>query len=347
MRDPVAETRDSSPSSVNLSSVCLQTSSCIPSLSSSLISSSCFSLSSVKSDLWSSACTPHTFVSPSVRASFAPFVRSSRCSARTGFPSTSARAVSALPVSDHFDHFDSPFDSSSTDADMDKFSRVQVPCSNLRCTYTRPSGVSSSDPHEDDGGKKPEPSSGHSFEDMYPCSDHCVNNSSFHRAENLRGPRLSSRVTEKTRLCRFLLSAVFVLCFFLSPGEVEAIICRIDASDGLLAAATAAGSATAALDIYSLPLCRSPYLVNSAIPPRDSPHIGLYAGGELDSNTLHQEFVRSVFVSHLYLGTELEKLVRVCLLYIFVYMFLGYICCVWLPTCVRLHRSIYSYHLYR
>ncbi|PHJ25068.1 lung seven transmembrane receptor [Cystoisospora suis] len=277
MRDPVAETRHSSPSSVSLSSVCFRISSCIPPLSSSLISSSSFSLSSVKSDFSPSACTRRTFVSPNVPASL---VRSSRCSSRTGFSSTSPHTISVLPVSDHFD---SPFDSSSTIPDMDKFPSVHVPRSNMRCTYTRQSnGVSSSDPHEDDNGKKSEPPNGHSFEDMYSLSDHCVLNSSFHSAENPRRPTLSSRVTKKTRLYRCLLSAVFVVFSFLSPGEVEAIICRIDASDGLLAAATAAGSATAALDIYSLPLCRSPYLVNSAIPPRDSPHIGLYAGGVID-----------------------------------------------------------------
>ncbi|CBZ55517.1 conserved hypothetical protein [Neospora caninum Liverpool] len=62
----------------------------------------------------------------------------------------------------------------------------------------------------------------------------------------------------------------------------EAIVCGIEASDGLLAAATAAGSSTPALDIYALPLCRLPYLVNAAIPPKDAPHIGLEAGGVID-----------------------------------------------------------------
>ncbi|EPR58731.1 hypothetical protein TGGT1_216890 [Toxoplasma gondii GT1] len=120
-------------------------------------------------------------------------------------------------------------------------------------------------------------------------------------------PRVSRRRRSRlSQLRRFLLQAAFVLLFsavFASfSGQhtteffAEAIVCGVEAPDGLLAAATAAGSSTPALDIFALPLCRLPYLVNSAIPPKDAPHVGLLAGGFID---IDLEILPSNYVNNL------------------------------------------------
>ncbi|KEP63039.1 UNVERIFIED_CONTAM: hypothetical protein HHA_216890 [Hammondia hammondi] len=129
----------------------------------------------------------------------------------------------------------------------------------------------------------------------------CVSLSSSRRSVRMLSPtplRSSARMSSPRRrsrlsqLYRFLLQAAFVVLFpavFASfSGQqitgffAEAIVCGVEAPDGLLAAATAAGSSTPALDVFALPLCRLPYLVNSAIPPKDAPHVGLLAGGFID-----------------------------------------------------------------
>ncbi|KAL8448152.1 hypothetical protein Emed_003965 [Eimeria media] len=63
--------------------------------------------------------------------------------------------------------------------------------------------------------------------------------------------------------------------------SVTAIVCEIDARDGLEAATasvTAAASDRQQL-LHMLPLCRVPYLVNSQLPPKDVPHVGMEKGG--------------------------------------------------------------------
>ncbi|PFH33558.1 hypothetical protein BESB_077750 [Besnoitia besnoiti] len=81
-----------------------------------------------------------------------------------------------------------------------------------------------------------------------------------------------------------------------APLFADAVICRVDASEGLVAAAAAGGGAAAPFDVFALPLCRLPYLVNSAIPPRDAPHVGLDAGGviEIDLELLPANYVNNL-----------------------------------------------------
>lgn len=109
--------------------------------------------------------------------------------------------------------------------------------------------------------------------------------SSAHKLRRLR-PRYSLGVCI-TRWCssHFLMAVtmlVFLLLLPLQQQGVTAIVCEVDARDGLEAAT--ASVATAAADrqqlVHMLPLCRVPYLVNSQLPPKDVPHVGMERGGE-------------------------------------------------------------------
>ncbi|KAL8271216.1 hypothetical protein Esti_004877 [Eimeria stiedai] len=76
--------------------------------------------------------------------------------------------------------------------------------------------------------------------------------------------------------------ATLVLLLLLQQQQcATAIVCEIDAREGLEAAT--ASVAAAASDrqqlLHMLPLCRVPYLVNSQLPPKDVPHVGMEKGG--------------------------------------------------------------------
>ncbi|KAL8455315.1 hypothetical protein Emag_000899 [Eimeria magna] len=84
--------------------------------------------------------------------------------------------------------------------------------------------------------------------------------------------------------CSFMGASWALLVLLLLQQQqrcVTAIVCEIDARDGLEAAT--ASVAAAASDrqqlLHMLPLCRVPYLVNSQLPPKDVPHVGMEKGG--------------------------------------------------------------------
>lgn len=72
-----------------------------------------------------------------------------------------------------------------------------------------------------------------------------------------------------------------LLLLLLQQQSVTAIVCEIDARDGLEAATASAAAAAADRQqlLHMLPLCRVPYLVNSQLPPKDVPHVGMERGG--------------------------------------------------------------------
>lgn len=79
---------------------------------------------------------------------------------------------------------------------------------------------------------------------------------------------------------------------------VTAIICEIDARDGLEAATASAAAAAADRQqlLHMLPLCRVPYLVNSQLPPKDVPHVGMEKGAivTIDLQLLPSDYKNSM-----------------------------------------------------
>ncbi|XP_026193687.1 uncharacterized protein LOC34619034 [Cyclospora cayetanensis] len=63
--------------------------------------------------------------------------------------------------------------------------------------------------------------------------------------------------------------------------DASGIVCEIDAKDGLDAAIASAAAVASDKQqlMHMLPLCRVPYLVNSQLPPKDVPHVGMEKGG--------------------------------------------------------------------
>lgn len=111
---------------------------------------------------------------------------------------------------------------------------------------------------------------------------------------------LGDCVTRRCSSYFFMGATMLVLLVLLplQPQGISAIVCEIDARDGLEAAT--ASVATAAADrhqlMHMLPLCRVPYLVNSQLPPKDVPHVGMERGGTvtIDLQLLPSDYKNSV-----------------------------------------------------
>ncbi|KAL8428380.1 hypothetical protein ACSSS7_007267 [Eimeria intestinalis] len=97
---------------------------------------------------------------------------------------------------------------------------------------------------------------------------------------------------------RFFMGATWALFMLLLLQQqqrcVIAIVCEIDATDGLEAATASVTAATSDRQqlLHMLPLCRVPYLVNSQLPPKDVPHVGMEKGGTvtIDLQLLPSEY---------------------------------------------------------